>query len=131
MRAFEVGTIVKLGVPYLVFFFAPITAAIMGLGVLIFADVITGCKAAKVRGEEIRSNRMARTVSKIIFYSIAIILSRVMEVSFMEWLPVAKLTAGYIAIVEFKSNMENIATITGVDIWKHLMTKIEGWSKRA
>jgi phage-related holin len=131
VKAFEIGTIVKLGVPYLVFFFAPITAAMVGLAVLIFADVITGCKAAKVRGEEIRSNRLARTVSKIIFYSIAIILSRVMEVSFMEWLPVAKLTAGYIAIVEFKSNMENIATITGVDIWKHLMTKIEGWSKRA
>lgn len=131
MRAFEVGTIVKLGVPYLVFFFAPITAAIVGLGVLIFADVLTGCRAAKLRGEEIRSNRMARTVSKIIFYSIAIILSRVMEVSFMEWIPVAKLTAGYIAVVEFKSNMENIASITGVDIWKHLMTKIEGWSRRA
>jgi len=131
MKAFELGTIAKLGIPYMVFFFAPITAAMVGLAVLIFADVITGCKAAKVRGEEIRSNRMARTVSKIIFYSIAIILSRVMEVSFMEWLPVAKLTAGYIAIVEFKSNMENIATITGVDIWKHLMSKIEGWSKRA
>jgi len=54
-----------------------------------------------------------------------------MEVSFMEWIPVAKLTAGYIAVVEFKSNMENIASITGVDIWKHLMTKIEGWSRRA
>jgi phage-related holin len=131
VKAFEIGTIVKLGVPYLVFFFAPITAAMVGLAVLIFADVITGCKAAKVRGEEIRSNRLARTVSKIIFYSIAIILSRVMEVSFMDWIPVAKLTAGYIAIVEFKSNMENIATITGVDIWKHLMSKIEGWSKRA
>ena len=131
MKAFEISTIVKLGIPYMVFFFAPITAAMVGLAVLIFADVITGCKAAKVRGEEIRSNRLARTVSKIIFYSIAIILSRVMEVSFMDWLPVAKLTAGYIAIVEFKSNMENIATITGVDIWKHLMTKIEGWSKRA
>ncbi len=131
MKAFEVGTIVKLGVPYLVFFFAPITTAIVGLGVLIFADVLTGCRAAKLRGEEIRSNRMARTVSKIIFYSIAIILSRVMEVSFMEWIPVAKLTAGYIAVVEFKSNMENIASITGVDIWKHLMTKIEGWSRRA
>ena len=131
MKAFEISTIVKLGIPYMVFFFAPITAAMVGLAVLIFADVITGCKAAKVRGEEIRSNRMARTVSKIIFYSIAIILSRVMEVSFMEWLPIAKLTAGYIAVVEFKSNMENIASITGVDIWKHLMTKIEGWSKRA
>ena len=131
MKAFELGTIVKLGVPYLVFFFAPITAAIIGLAVLIFFDVITGCRAAKLRGEEIRSNRLARTVSKIIFYSIAIILSRVMEVSFMDWMPVAKLTAGYIAIVEFKSNMENIASITGVDVWKHLMNKIEGWSKRA
>ena len=130
MKAFELSTILKLGIPYIVFFFAPITAAIVGLAVLIFADVITGCRAAQLRGEEIRSNRMARTVSKIIFYSVAIILSRVMEVSFMDWMPVAKLTAGYIAIVEFKSNLENIASITGVDIWKHLMTKMEGWSKR-
>jgi len=131
MKAIGLSTLLKLGVPYIVFFFAPITAAMFGLAILIFADVITGCKAAQLRGEEIKSNRMARTVSKIIFYSIAIILSRVMEVSFMEWLPIAKLTAGYIAVVEFKSNMENIASITGVDIWKHLMTKIEGWSKRA
>ena len=130
MRAFEISTLLKLGIPYIVFFFAPITAAIIGLGVLIFADVFTGCKAAKVRGEEIRSNRMARTISKIIFYSVAIILSRVMEVAFMPWLPVAQLTAGYIAVVEFKSNMENIATITGVNIWKHLMRKMEGWAKR-
>tara|TARA_R100001463_G_scaffold103405_1_gene157691 strand:+ start:138 stop:533 length:396 start_codon:yes stop_codon:yes gene_type:complete len=130
MKAFELSTFLKLGIPYVVFFFAPITAAIVGLAVLIFADVITGCRAAQLRGEKIRSNRMARTVSKIIFYSVAIILSRVMEVSFMDWMPVAKLTAGYIAIVEFKSNLENIASITGVDIWKHLMTKMEGWSKR-
>ena len=130
MKAFEISTILKLGVPYIVFFFAPITASLIGLGVLIFADVITGCKAAKVRGEEIRSNRMARTVSKIIFYSIAIILSRVMEVAFIDFIPLAQMTAGYIAIVEFKSNMENIASITGVDVWKHLMKKIEGWSKR-
>jgi phage-related holin len=131
MRAFELSTLLKLGIPYIVFFFAPITASLIGLGVLIFADVITGCKAAKVRGEEIRSNRMARTVSKIIFYSIAIILSRVMEVVFIDFIPLAQMTAGYIAIVEFKSNMENIASITGVDVWKHLMKKIEGWSKRA
>ena len=131
MKAFELSTLLKLGVPFIVFFFAPITTGLIGLGVLIFADVITGCKAAKVRGEEIRSNRMARTVSKIIFYSIAIILSRVMEVAFIDFIPLAQMTAGYIAIVEFKSNMENIASITGVDVWKHLMKKIEGWSKRA
>ena len=130
MKAFKLSTLITLGIPYIVFFFAPITAALAGLGVLIFADVITGCKAAKVRGEEIQSNRMARTVSKIIFYSIAIILSRVMEVVFIDFIPVAQIQAGYIAIVEFKSNIENIGSITGVDIWKHLMKKIEGWSKR-
>ena len=130
MKAFKLSTLITLGIPYIVFFFAPIAAALAALGVLIFADVITGCKAAKVRGEEIQSNRMARTVSKIIFYSIAIILSRVMEVVFIDFIPVAQITAGYIAIVEFKSNIENIGSITGVDIWKHLMKKIEGWSKR-
>ena len=130
MKAFELSTLLKLGIPYIVFFFAPITSAIVGLAVLIFADVITGCRAAQLRGEEIRSNRMARTVSKIIFYSIAIILSRVMEVVFIDFIPVAQITAGYIAIVEFKSNIENIGSITGVDIWKHLMTKMEKWSKR-
>ena len=50
MKAFEVSTILKLGIPYIVFFFAPITAAIIGLGVLILADVVTGCKAAKMIG---------------------------------------------------------------------------------
>jgi hypothetical protein len=66
----------------------------------------------------------------MIFYCLAIILSRVMEVSFISWLPIAQLTAGYIAVVEFKSNMENIAEITGIDIWNFLKDKLTDWSKR-
>jgi hypothetical protein len=119
-----------MGVPYVVFFFAPIYAALIGIGVLIFADVLTGVRAAKKRGERIHSRRLSTTINKMIFYCLAIILSRVMEVSFISWLPIAQLTAGYIAVVEFKSNMENIAEITGIDIWNFLKDKLTDWSKR-
>lgn len=123
--AFKTSTILKLGIPYLVFFFAPITWSIIAIGVLVFADVFTGIRAAKKRGERIHSRGMSRTVGKMLYYTIAIVLSRVMEIGFIDWLPIAQLTSGYIALVEFKSNMENIATVTGVDVWNHLKDKFE------
>ena len=127
---FSPSMLVKLAIPYVVFFFTPIWAGLVGIGVLLFADVITGIKSAKKRGEVIHSRKMSTTINKMIFYALAVILSRVMEVSFMPWLPVAQLTAGYIAVVEFKSNMENIAEITGIDIWLFLKDKLTEWAKR-
>lgn len=124
--AFNWATVCKVGAPYVFFFFAPITWSIIGIGVLVFADVFTGISAAKKRGERIHSKGMSRTVGKMLYYTIAIVLSRVMELAFIPWLPVAQLTAGYVAVVEFKSNMENIAQITGVDVWNHLKDRFEG-----
>ena len=126
MKAFSLSTILKLGIPYVVFFFAPITWSIVAIGVLVFTDVFTGIRAAKNRGERIHSKGMSRTIGKMLYYSIAIVLSRVMEVAFIDWLPVAQLTSGYIAVVEFKSNMENISAVTGIDVWNHLKDKFEG-----
>lgn len=125
ISAFDATTLLKIGIPYVFFFFAPITWSIVGIGVLVFADVFTGIAAAKKRGERIHSKGMSRTVGKMLYYTIAIVLSRVMELAFISWLPVAQLTSGYIAIVEFKSNMENIAQVTGVDVWNHLKDRFE------
>lgn len=125
LKAFEIGTIIKLGLPYAFFFFTPITWSIIGIGVLVFADVFTGIRAAKKRGERIHSKGMSRTVGKMLYYTIAIVLSRVMELVFTPWLPIAQLTSGYIAVVEFKSNLENIAQVTGVDVWNHLKDKFD------
>lgn len=125
LKAFEIGTLLKLGLPYVFFFFAPITWSIVGIGVLVFADVFTGIAAAKNRCERIHSKGMSRTIGKMLYYTIAIVLSRVMELTFISWLPIAQLTSGYIAVVEFKSNLENIAQITGVDVWNHLKDKFE------
>ena len=111
-------------IPYLLFFFSPIVMILFTTGVLVFTDMITGIFAAKKRGEITDSKKMARSISKIIFYFIAILLSRIMEITFIHWLPLANITAGYIALVEFKSNFENIHTITGLNIWKVLINKI-------
>lgn len=125
MSAFNVKTLLGVGIPYVVFFFTPIAWSIVGIGVLLCADLFTGIRAAKARGEEIRSKPMGRTVGKMLYYGLAIIISRVMELAFIPWLPVAQLTAGYIAIVEFKSNMENIGELTGTDIWTRIKEVIE------
>lgn len=125
LSAFDHTTLIKLGIPYVFFFFSPITWSIIGIGVLVFADVFTGIRAAKKRGERIHSKGMSRTVGKMLYYTIAIVLSRVMELVFTPWLPIAQLTSGYIAVVEFKSNLENIAQVTGVDVWNHLKDKFD------
>jgi phage-related holin len=111
-------------VPYLAFFFSPIALILFTTGFLVATDLFTGIFAAKKRGENIDSKKMARSISKIIFYFVAIILSRLMEIAFFPQIPIANITAGYIALVEFKSNIENISTITGLDIWKALINKI-------
>lgn len=111
-------------IPYLTFFFSPILLILFTTGALVMTDLFTGVYAAKKRGEVIHSKKMARSVSKIIFYFIAIILSRLMEIAFFPSIPIANITAGYIALIEFKSNIENISTITGLDIWKAIINKI-------
>lgn len=114
---------------YLIFFFSPIAVILVATGVLVFTDLFTGINAAKKRMELIDSKKMARSISKIIFYFTAIILSRMMEIVFFPQIPIASITSGYIALIEFKSNMENISAITGLDIWKALIDRIQNFRK--
>lgn len=92
---------------------------------LVLSDVVTGVWAAVKRKEAIRSNGFRRTISKIVLYFLAILLSKGME----DVLHIPKLiyiVAGFIAMTEFKSNLENIAVVTGTDIWAHLVERVPG-----
>jgi len=119
-----------IGLPFLMAFFAPITTMIIAVGLFAIMDTFTGICAAKKRGEKIHSRAMARTITKMIMYAIAIILAHLLEVIFMAWMPITSLTAGYIALVEFRSNMENIGYITDTDIWTYLKDKIDAFKPR-
>lgn len=105
--------------------FAPIVPMIFACGVLIFADLITGILAAKKRKEKIKSAEMRRSVSKFIVYQIAILSAFVLEKYMLQDLiPVSKIVAGVIGMVEFTSILENGSAIAGKDILSLVLEKL-------
>lgn len=97
---------------------------LVAVGILVLADSYTGLRAARKRKERIHSRGLSRAVGKVSLYLLGIILSRMMELIFFPSIPLSSIVAGYIGVVEFKSNMENISEATGIDIWKALIDKI-------
>lgn len=118
---------------YLAHFLAPVFPFLIMVVVLVFADLFTGTKAAKKLGEyklEKASEGWRNTITKISHYFIAILLSQGMVLAFkipVDYFPLTYIVAFYIAIVEFKSNLENISTVTGVDVWDIIKERINSF----
>lgn len=116
---------------YIVNFLMPIVPFLAMLVVLVFADLYTGVKAAKKRGSydpKKASEGWRNTVNKISQYFIAILLSEGMVLAFeipTAYLPLTYIVALYIAMVEFKSNIENISETTGVSLWDAIKEKVD------
>ena len=106
-------------------FFMPILSLLIATGILICADMVTGMFAAYHRKEKICSKKMGATVTKTILYFIAIILAHVMERLFWEGSKISTVVAGIFALIEFKSNLENISVVTGINLPELLKTYIE------
>lgn len=105
--------------------FAPVKALIFSVGFLIFADCFTGVWAAKKRNEKISSAALRRTVSKMVIYQVALLSGFLVEQYMIEGLlPISKLVAGAIGMVELKSVLENSTVITGQDLFKTLIKKL-------
>lgn len=104
---------------------APIHMVMITVGFLIFADLVTGVWAARKRGEDISSAALRRTVSKIVIYQLAVISGFLLETYLIDHiLPVAKIVAGVIGMVEFKSILENSNKIIGGDLFKLIIKKL-------
>lgn len=105
--------------------FAPIGPVFLTVFLAVFADTITGCWAAKKRGEAITSSGLRRTVSKILIYFIVIGTGYLLDTYLIGSLsPVVKLTGAYIGIVEFTSILENSSAILGQNIFQILIKKL-------
>lgn len=116
---FWVGYLAAIG-GWLLSFILPIVPFLVFVMVLVFTDLYTGTKAAKKRGEKINSKGFRRTVEKISLYFIGILIAEGMRVVFSIPFQVAYVVSFAIAISEFKSNIENIETVTGVHIWESI-----------
>lgn len=104
---------------------APIQPVMITTGVLIFADLILGIWAAKIRKEPISSAALRRTVSKILIYNLTIISGFLVEkYLIVDLIPVTKLIAGVIGAVELKSILENADTINGESIFLSIIKNL-------
>jgi len=104
---------------------APIQGMLITVGILVAADLITGVWAAKKLQQPITSAKLRTTVSKLLIYQIALITGFLVEKYMMQdLLPVSKLLAGAIGMVELTSLLENANKILGTDLFKAVVAKI-------
>lgn len=101
---------------FLVVHLLPIAHFIVIGSLLVACDWFTGVWASITRNEKITSQGLRRTVRKIVFYSLGIVLVLVVESAFFHTYYLVTTLALYISMVELFSNLENIGTITGSNI---------------
>ncbi len=87
-------------------------------GALVIIDMILGVVAAMKRKEPISSAALRRTVTKMAVYQTAVVTGFLAEHYLLsDSLPIVKLAAGAVALVEIKSCLENLNEINGSPIF--------------
>lgn len=125
MRSYISAIIVSLSA-----IFAPIQSVMVTMLVLILADLVTGIIAARKRGEAISSSSIRRTVSKILIYEVAIALGFIAQAYLIkDIIPVANLIGSVVGLVELKSVLENLNSISGQDLLKSVIDKLGSQNK--
>lgn len=101
--------------------FLPIKELMLTIGFLVGADLVVGLWKAIKTKQRIRSRRMSDTITKLLLYQLAIMSGFLIETFIIsELIPITKLIATVIAIIEFKSIIESIETVTGKDLWSKI-----------
>ena len=106
---------------WLIVFISPVKSIMTGIVFLCFSDLFTALWFVIKSKQAITSIGLRKTINKLLAYEIAVVLSYVVENVFQLGVPVVRLIAGLIAVTEFKSNLENLYKITGLDFWQKIV----------
>ena len=111
---------------YFLVFLTPIHPLLYTIYILLAFDLITGITKAVKSKEPITSKRMRDTIIKMVFYSIAVYIGYQVDITLFSKsaLYLSKLVGGYVILIEFQSNIENISVITGVNLWMMIKDKV-------
>jgi phage-related holin len=104
----------------------PIYPVMITILILIIIDFISGVYAALRKHERISSKKIGNTVAKIILLNLGVLSSYLVETYIVPEIPFVKVTAGFVALIELTSILENINKATGVNI----ITAFKRWLSR-
>jgi uncharacterized membrane protein len=97
-------------------FIIPIKGFLLFCVAVVFADTITGIKAARKEGQKISSKGMYRTTEKIVVYFTSILIFELAKNTFSIPFPITYMVAMMISATELFSVAENVQRITGVNL---------------
>jgi uncharacterized membrane protein len=97
-------------------FFVPIKGFLIFTIFVVFADTLTGIKAAKKEGQKINSKGLYRTTEKIVIYFTSILIFEGAKNTFSIPFPITYMVAMMISATELFSVAENVKRITGVEL---------------
>jgi uncharacterized membrane protein len=101
---------------FLASFFIPIQGFLLFTVAVVFADTITGIKAARKEGQKISSKGLYRTTEKIVVYFTSILIFELAKNTFSIPFPTTYMVAMMISATELFSVAENVQRITGVNL---------------
>ncbi|WGD35823.1 phage holin family protein [Olleya sp. YS] len=104
---------------------SPVNGVMVTMVFLIVVDFITGSYASLKNHVPIRSSRIGHTISKFFIYNLVILAAFFLEKHIVNEVPFLKIIAGFIAITEIKSILENFNNIYGVNPFKALINLIK------
>lgn len=114
---------------FVVLYLSPISSFVHIVLILVLIDNITGIWASVKNGEPFTANKLRKTITKFILYSVAIITGYLLQSLVNDGTAIAKYVAFAIGSVEVVSIYENIARITGLNVFKQLAEYLQNISK--
>jgi hypothetical protein len=106
---------------FIVAYFAPIGGALLACGALVTIDTITGILASRKKRRKFTSSMLYRLAPKLLVYNLLIITGFVIQKEMsVSWIPFLEISTGVIALIEFKSILENTAIVLGKDVWSYI-----------
>ena len=110
----------------LVAFITPIKWLLVGVCVLVIFDTVAGLFRAYKLKQDLTSKKFGHIISKFFLYNLAIISGYILQLMVgLDVLPLAKIIACAIGLTEMKSITENVNEVTGIDIWKFIMSYLK------
>jgi len=108
----------------LIVFLSPIRELIFATGVLLVIDFALGVLASQKKGIKFNSRDAKKTIIKMAVYQVAILTGFLLDRYFVPGNLIVRVVMMAIGLVESQSIFENIYTLTGLNVWGALKTKL-------
>tara|TARA_R110001592_G_scaffold268269_3_gene534530 strand:- start:43117 stop:43560 length:444 start_codon:yes stop_codon:yes gene_type:complete len=92
---------------------------------LIIIDLITGIVASVKKNAAFEWAKIFNTINKLLVYCLILLAAWVIESKIIPSIPFMRLVAGFLALTELRSILENFKNIFGIDAWDYIRAAIK------